>query len=264
MKYLSLARNIIERFKGFLYVLQPLKPGTFLFGGKYKIDHVAGHGTHGIVYVGHNQYTMEKVAIKEFFMDGVSRRKSGIVSAINSYNVNKQDKYLKYQRKEAQYLRDMRNEHIPRVFDMFDENGTSYYVMEHVEGYTLSRMKLKKHGWQFSESEVICILLQLLETVKAMHIKGLYYTDFHTDNIMIDKNGKVYLIDFGRVKLNDNLCMEMYTLGGVICDLLNCRFYKDHISENMRELISWLMNGDKRERPKSPDELLAKIKSWGE
>ena len=216
-----------------------------------------------MVYVGYNQYTMEKVAIKEFFMDGVSKRKNGVVSAINSYNVDKQAKYLKYQRNEARYLRDMRNEHIPRVFDVFDENGTSYYVMDFVEGYTLARMKLKKPGWQFSESEVICIILQLLEAVKAMHIKGLYYTDFHTDNIMIDKNGKVYLIDFGRVKLCDNHCMEMYTLGGVVCDLLNCRFSKDHISENMRELIARLMNEDKRERPKSPDELLTMIQSWG-
>ncbi len=55
-------------------MMQHLQPNTTLQGGKYRIERVLGHGGFGNTYVGYNTEFEETVAIKEFFMKGVTER----------------------------------------------------------------------------------------------------------------------------------------------------------------------------------------------
>ena len=69
--------------------MQHLQPNTTLQSGKYRIERVLGQGGFGNTYVGYNTEFEETVAIKEFFMKGVTEREetTAVVSVSNADNV---------------------------------------------------------------------------------------------------------------------------------------------------------------------------------
>ena len=181
--------------------MQQLQPNTTLQGGKYRIERVLGQGGFGNTYVGYNTEFEETVAIKEFFMKGVTERDETTcaVSVSNSDNVPQFEEQREKFKKEARRLRKLKNEHIVKVHDLFEENGTAYYVMDYIDGESLAE-KMKKTGEPFEESEVRSILLQILDALKEVHQNEIWHLDLKPGNIMIDKAGNAYLIDFGASK----------------------------------------------------------------
>ena len=181
--------------------MQQLQPNTTLQGGKYRIERVLGQGGFGNTYVGYNTEFEETVAIKEFFMKGVTERDETTcaVSVSNSDNVPQFEEQREKFKKEARRLRKLKNEHIVKVHDLFEENGTAYYVMDYIDGESLAE-KMKKTGEPFEESEVRSILLQILDSLKEVHQNEIWHLDLKPGNIMVDKNGNAYLIDFGASK----------------------------------------------------------------
>ena len=115
-----------------------LKVGTIL-RGTYRIDSYLSSGGFGNTYVATNIEFDERVAIKEFFMKGVTQRDDNqtTVSVSNLENTNSFQEQKEKFKKEARRLRKLQNEHIVKVHDMFDENGTAYYVMDYVDGESL-------------------------------------------------------------------------------------------------------------------------------
>ena len=181
--------------------MQHLQPNTTLQGGKYRIERVLGQGGFGNTYVGYNTEFEETVAIKEFFMKGVTERDetTSVVSVSNADNVEQFEEQREKFKKEARRLRKLKNEHIVKVHDLFEENGTAYYVMDFIDGESLAE-KMKKMGQPFTEAEVRSILSQILEALKEVHQNEIWHLDLKPGNIMIDKNGTAYLIDFGASK----------------------------------------------------------------
>ena len=180
---------------------QQLQQGTLLQGGKYRIERVLGQGGFGNTYVGYNTEFEETVAIKEFFMKGVTERDETTcaVSVSNADNVQQFEEQREKFKKEARRLRKLKNEHIVKVHDLFEENGTVYYVMDFVDGENLAE-RLKRTGTPFNETEVQNILPQLLDALKTVHDAGIWHLDLKPANILIDKTGNVKLIDFGASK----------------------------------------------------------------
>ena len=181
--------------------MQHLQPNTTLQGGKYRIERVLGQGGFGNTYVGYNTEFEETVAIKEFFMKGVTEREetTSVVSVSNADNVQQFEEQREKFKKEARRLRKLKNEHIVKVHDLFEENGTAYYVMDYIDGESLAE-RIKKTDQQFTEVEVKSILSQVLEALKEVHQNEIWHLDLKPGNIMIDKNGNAYLIDFGASK----------------------------------------------------------------
>lgn len=101
--------------------------------------------------------------------------------------------------KEAQRLRKLRNEHIVGVHDLFEENGTTYYIMDFIDGESLGE-RLKRTGQPLQEAEVRNILSQVVDALDAVHQQGIRHLDLKPANIMIDRQGKALLIDFGASK----------------------------------------------------------------
>ena len=180
-----------------------LRVGTVL-RGIYRIDSYLSSGGFGNTYVATNIEFNERVAIKEFFMKGVSQRddNQSTVSISNTANRNsfleQKDKF----KKEARRLRQLNNPHIVKVYDLFDENGTSYYVMDYIDGENLSE-RLKRTGKRMSQKTIKEILPQILDALKAVHEAGFWHLDLKPANIMLDKSGNVKLIDFGASKQFD-------------------------------------------------------------
>ena len=178
-----------------------LKVGTLLANGKYRIDQYLASGGFGNTYVATDLAFDEKVAIKELFIKGVCGRTADASEISISLSENQrtfkaqQEKF----RKEARRIRKLNNPHIITVHDLFDENGTSYYVMDFVEGESLSA-RLKRTSNPMSESELMLLLPQILDALECIHNEGIWHLDLKPANIMLDAKGNVRLIDFGASK----------------------------------------------------------------
>ena len=181
--------------------MQHLQPSTTLQGGKYKIERVLGQGGFGNTYVAKNTVFDDYVAIKEFFMQGINGRdeNSGSITIGIESNTQQFEEQREKFKKEARRLWKLKNEHIVKVHDLFEENGTAYYVMDYIDGESLAE-KIKKTGQPFTEAEVRSILSQILEALKEVHQNEIWHLDLKPGNIMIDKSGNAYLIDFGASK----------------------------------------------------------------
>lgn len=181
--------------------MQHLQPNTTLQGGKYRIERVLGQGGFGNTYSGYNTVFDERVAIKEFFMQGINDRDgdTGSISVSLERNLQQFEEQREKFKKEALRIRKLSNPHIIKVHDLFEENGTVYYVMDFVDGENLAE-RLKRTGAPLNEKEVQTILPQLLDALKTVHDAGIWHLDLKPANILIDKTGNVKLIDFGASK----------------------------------------------------------------
>ena len=184
-----------------------LKHGTLLQGGKYKIEATLGQGTFGITYLGTARFTIHgglgameivtKVAIKEFFMREMNvRDRDGktVEGSSSSVFTNYRHRF----RREAENLAKLHHPNIIRVYDVFDENGTTYYSMEYVEGITLDAYIQQHHP--LPEAEAVAILGRVCSALSFMHGQRMLHLDLKPKNIMCSTKGEVFLIDFGLSK----------------------------------------------------------------
>ena len=179
--------------------MQHLQPNTTLQGGKYKIERVLGQGGFGITYLARNTVFDIDVAIKEFFMKDENDRDG---SSVTMPNTTKQELFqgqMEKFKKEAKRMFAIKNNHVIGVSDLFEENGTAYYVMDYVDGENLAE-RLKRTGKPMTEQEVRDILPQILNALKSVHDAGIWHLDIKPANILIDKKCNVKLIDFGASK----------------------------------------------------------------
>ncbi len=180
-----------------------LPVGTVL-SGRYRIDRYLSSGGFGNTYVATNIKFGNTVAVKEFFINKVSQREQDNVTVTVSNPGNNLlfTQQLEKFNKEAQRIHAMSNPHIVAVLDLFDENGTAYYVMDYIDGQSVAEM-LSETNQPMSEKEVRHYLPQLLDALQAVHNSGFFHLDLKPGNIMIDKSGKARLIDFGASKQED-------------------------------------------------------------
>lgn len=158
--------------------MQQLQPNTTLQGGKYKIERVLGQGGFGNTYIATNTVFDDHVAIKEFFMQGVNDRdeNSGTVTIGVESNTQQFDEQKEKFKKEARRLWKLKNEHIVKVHDLFEENGTAYYVMDYIDGESLAE-KLKRTGKPMSEQDIKKLLPQILDALKEVHQNEIWHLD---------------------------------------------------------------------------------------
>ena len=177
-----------------------LLPTGTLLRGVYQIESQLASGGFGNTYKARNMQFEEHYAVKEFFMEGINERGDDqkTVSVSNSENVLQYGEQLEKFKKEARRLRKLQNSHIVKVHDLFEENGTAYYVMDFIDGESLSA-RLKRSG-ALSEGEVLTLLPQVLDALQTVHANGLWHLDLKPANIMINAEGHALLIDFGASK----------------------------------------------------------------
>lgn len=184
-----------------------LKEGTTLQHGKYTIARSLGQGSFGITYLATTKLTMlgklgqmdatVNVAIKEFFMSEMNSRAndgSSIEGSSGSLFINYRQKF----RKEAENLSHLDHPNIVKVLEVFDENNTTYYVMQYIDGESLDDYILRNNG--IPENKAISILKDVGSAIQYMHSHKMLHLDLKPKNVMLDKEGKSYLIDFGLSK----------------------------------------------------------------
>ncbi len=179
-----------------------LPMGTMLHG-LYRIEQYLASGGFGNTYRVTDVSQQKSYAVKEFFNSTINSRdpQTMLVAAYNSTNTADFTAQLNKFRKEARRIRGIDSEHIVKVHDIFDENGTAYYVMDFIDGESL-QAKLKREG-TLPEDEVMGYLNQMLDALDEIHSRSIWHLDLKPGNMMLDKDGKLMLIDFGASKLID-------------------------------------------------------------
>ena len=180
-----------------------LQQGTLLQGGKYKIERFIASGGFGCTYEAYHTLLDMRVALKEFFVSDFCNRdeKTGQVSVATKSKVELIGKLKKKFMDEARALYKMKHPGIVRVIDVFEENGTAYYAMEYIDGQSLSDV-VKKRG-KLPEAEAVGYIRQVAEALKYVHGLNRLHLDIKPGNIMLNKDGKAVLIDFGASKHYD-------------------------------------------------------------
>ena len=185
-----------QRFQSMLPI------GAELQTGKYRVERYLSSGGFGNTYVVRNVMFNEVFAMKEFFMKGINERDGDTsinISVSNPANSEQFEQQREKFKKEAIRLRNLHNKHLVQVHDLFEENGTAYYVMDYVEGESLSS-RLKRTGMPMPEREALRILSEVLEGLDEVHRNKIWHLDLKPGNIMLDKKGNTVLIDFGASK----------------------------------------------------------------
>ena len=117
-----------------------LSEGTTLQGGRYLIEKVLGQGDFGITYLGEDVSMARKVAIKEFFVKDFCNRDKETNNVVVATE-NKIELVNRLRREfieEARALFRMSHPNIVCVTNIFEENGTAYYVMDYIDGWSLA------------------------------------------------------------------------------------------------------------------------------
>lgn len=183
--------------------MDSLSVGSLLQSGKYKILKVLGQGGFGITYLAEQVALGRKVAIKEFFMKDYCDRNDG-TSHVSVPTENSRDLVNSYKQKfvkEAQMIASLRNSHIVSIHDIFEENGTAYYVMDYLNNGSLIDI-IKQRG-PLSEADAIQYIIQIGDALSYIHDRNILHLDVKPANILLNDDGSVVLIDFGISKRYD-------------------------------------------------------------
>ena len=180
------------------YISRYLAEGVVL-DNKYTIVRHLASGGFGNTYLATDRMG-KSVVVKEFYLSGVctrdadSRRVSITIEENKALYHAQRTKFIK----EAQRIYALSHPHIVKVSDLFEENGTAYYVMDYIEGQSLAQMSKP-----LAEPLVMHYLNQILSALEFVHSHGILHLDIKPNNIMVDNQGNAILIDFGASKQYD-------------------------------------------------------------
>lgn len=115
-------------------------------------------------------------------------------------SVNRQfiERFRKKFLKEAQNIAMLNHPNIIRIHDVFEENGTAYYVMEYLDKGSLKDLVERKG--KLSEQEALNYIKQIAAALGYIHERRMNHLDVKPGNVLIDDNDNVVLIDFGLAK----------------------------------------------------------------
>jgi len=186
-------------------------PVRTILKGKYLIGRVIGEGGFGITYIGYDLDLEIRVAIKEFCPKQYVGRESSDGLTIYPYKEQGAEIFEEEKKKfinEARRLAKFRSEAgVVSVLDYFRENGTTYIVMDYIDGITLKKYLKRLHDsdTNMEMAEVLKLFRPVMETLAKIHKENMIHRDISPENIMFSNDfKKVYLIDFGTARQTEN------------------------------------------------------------
>ena len=178
-----------------------LRAGSIL-NGRYIVGRVLGQGGFGITYLAQDYQTKGLVAIKEYLPTEFAGRTTGTY-AVQVYSGDRRENF-EYGKEqflaEAKTLAEfIGNDHIVRIYSYFEEYGTAYFAMEYIDGESLDDY-ISHHGGRLSVERANELLIPVMEALDWVHSKGIVHRDIAPDNIIVTKDGRAKLIDFGAAR----------------------------------------------------------------
>ena len=183
---------------------QYLSSESLLQGGRYRIVKMLGSGGFGITYLGTQTVLKRNIVIKEFFMTDYCQRDeySNLITVPTVSNVEFVERFKDKFLKEARHIAQLKHPNIVNIIDVFEENGTAYYVMDFIEGGSLVE-KVQREG-PLPENVAKRYILQIADALNYIHQRYMNHLDVKPGNIMLSRNDNAILIDFGLAKQYDS------------------------------------------------------------
>lgn len=164
------------------YALELQNPGTHI--KTYRIIEIIGYGGFGAVYKAEDtRQSGHYVALKETLYSDTTRAFQGEFAILHRLN----------------------HDHLPHYYDMFEDHGNGYLVMEYIPGQSLQNVLDKRNGQPLVEGQVIGYVFQICDALTYLHTQNptLIHRDIKPDNIRITPDGLIKLVDFGLFKQGD-------------------------------------------------------------
>ncbi len=152
--------------------------------GQYKVMSELGRGGMGVVYKAHDDALSRDVAIK-----------------VLSEQLATDESVVERFKREAKSMAALNDAHIIQIYFIGEDQGQPYFVMEFVDGESLSQ-KLKREG-RLEVAEARSILQQTTEGLALAHNRGVIHRDIKPGNLMLTRQGKVKIADFGIAMVQD-------------------------------------------------------------
>ena len=165
---------------------------------RYQIIQSIGEGGMANVYLAYDTILDRNVAVKVLRGD-----------------LSDNEKFIRRFQREALSSSSLSHPNIVEMYDVGEDDGKYYIVMEYVEGKTLKQL-LKKRG-KLTVPEVIDIMLQLTDGLAHAHEAYIIHRDIKPQNIMILENGLVKITDFGiAMALNESQLTQTNSIMGSV------------------------------------------------
>ena len=177
-----------------------LRAGTVL-NNRYIVGRVLGQGGFGITYVAFDSQLQAKVAVKEYMPSDMATRVEGTTVSIMMDTRAEDFTYgaERFQEEARTLAKFIGHPNIAGVSSYFDENDTSYFVMDYIEGVSF-KSYIANNGGKVSIDETLNVMIPVLRALTAVHAEGFIHRDITPDNIYISKDGNVKLLDFGSAR----------------------------------------------------------------
>ncbi|MBR4672128.1 MAG: Stk1 family PASTA domain-containing Ser/Thr kinase [Bacilli bacterium] len=149
-----------------------------MINDRYEVIKSIGECGMANVYLANDTFLDRKVAVK-----------------ILRGDLSTDEKFIRRFQREAYAASALSHPNIVEMYDVGEDNGTYFIVMEYIEGRTLKQL-LKKRG-SLTSPEVVDIMLQLTDGIAHAHDMYIIHRDLKPQNIMISDDGKIKITDFG-------------------------------------------------------------------
>jgi eukaryotic-like serine/threonine-protein kinase len=156
-----------------------------VLGGRYDVLDRVGGGGMALVYKGYDQLLHRKVAIKVLRQQYVH-----------------DEEFIRRFRREAQAAASLSHANVVSIYDVGQEDEVHYIVMEYIEGSTLNDVIKEKSPLQVETA--INIASQICDALEHAHQNQIIHRDIKPHNILIGKNGRVKVTDFGIARAADS------------------------------------------------------------
>ena len=173
---------------------KPLAAGTIL-GERYEIIRLLGQGGMGAVYQAHDRELERQVALKVIRGDMAAN-----------------PEILRRFKQELILARQITHRNVIRIFDLGQADGIKFITMEYVDGQDLQSILREKRKLDLAEAAKI--IAQVCRALEVAHAEGVIHRDLKPQNIMLDKTGRVYVMDFGIAR--STLTSSMTQTGALI------------------------------------------------
>ena len=166
-----------------------------LFAGRYFIERLLGRGGMGVVYRARDELVEDWVAVKLLDLGGALG-----AGAVDLF------------RREVRVARRITHSNVVRIYDLDDHFGKLFISMEYVDGADLRRYMIEAGG-SFTPERATFVALKIAEALSAAHRVEVVHRDLKPENVLVAKDGRLVLSDFGIASVFDRSAADSQVVG---------------------------------------------------